>query len=89
MKPTGLLGRFISFILLLGLPKSRAVVSGNFIYAQPATADLLPLTRCVLAVLDSVRAQELAHAIASDHTEVVFRFAAPGSFYFVQERHCG
>ena len=87
MKSNCLLGKFISFILLLGLPKCRAVVSGTFIYTQPMTADLLPLTRFVLAVLDSVRAQEFAHAVAADHTEVVFRFAGPGSYYFIQERH--
>jgi hypothetical protein len=71
-------------MLLLGLPKSRVFVSGDLIHTQPTTADLLPLTRFVLAVLESVRHQEFIQAVAADRTEIVFRFAAPGSYYFIR-----
>jgi hypothetical protein len=52
------LGRFITFILLLALPKNRAVAGSNLIHTQPAAADLLPLTRLLSATLDRVRAHE-------------------------------
>jgi hypothetical protein len=79
MKSNDLLGRFITFVLLLSLPRNEVVISDNLIYIQPTTADFLPLTRFLMAFLDRVRAREFAHAVAIRQTEVVFRFATLAS----------
>jgi len=62
MKSNALLGRFITFILLMGLPKNRAVASGNRMHPQPKTADLLPLTRFLKATLERVQEREILQA---------------------------
>ena len=58
MKSNASLGRFITFIQLLGQSKNEAVAGSNLIHTQPAAADLLPLTRFLRAILDRVGAHE-------------------------------
>jgi hypothetical protein len=78
MKSNILLGPFVTFILLLELPKNEVVAGSNLIHTQPAAADLLPLTRFLRAILDRVRAHEQVQAGQTHPVETVF-----------QDRHTG
>jgi hypothetical protein len=69
MKTDALLERFITLILLLGLPHKQAT-AGSLRHIQPTTADLLPLTRFLKTMLEQVRAHEVSQAHAGG---LVFR----------------
>jgi hypothetical protein len=68
-----LLEKFISFILLLSLPKNRSALSGNSAHTEEVTAALLPLTQFLKAVLERVRTHELLLTRSPRREGLVFR----------------
>jgi hypothetical protein len=76
MKDKARLGFFITFILLSGLPKNRALAVPKFTHIQSAMPQLLPLTRFLKATLDRVRARESSQPRQLAEVELVFRNGA-------------
>lgn len=83
MKSNGRLERFITLILLLGLPKNQAVACNNT-HIQPALPDFLPLTRFLRATLDRVRVRELSKARNPVEGELLFRIGFSSGKYEAQ-----
>jgi hypothetical protein len=77
MKSNASLGRFMTFIELLGQSKNEVVAGSNPIHTQPAAAGLLPLTRFLRAILDRVGDHEHLQAGHPHPVEIVFRIGTP------------
>jgi hypothetical protein len=77
MKSNAVLGRFIIFMLLMGLPKNRAVASGNRIHPQSATADLLPLTQFLKTALDRAQVNSFSRTayVLTRHSRIEHKLA--------------
>jgi hypothetical protein len=71
------LRQFITFILLLSVPKNRAALGGDSAHTEQRQPDLLPLTQFLKTTLERVRAHELSQVQRTCRVEIAFRIRTP------------
>jgi len=76
MKHDVRLGVFITFILLLGIPKNPSVSVSDLTHIQPASPQLLPLAHFLRSALDRVGEHEFFNACPTASPGLVFRFGS-------------